>query len=45
MLDAEMTTPMLRSVVEELWPVANGDSVRKKNKPRARWSTIRSLCE
>ncbi|MFD6113761.1 DUF932 domain-containing protein [Streptomyces yangpuensis] len=45
MLDAEMTTPMLRSVVEQLWPVANGDSTRKKNNELTRWNTIRNLFE
>ncbi|MFG2716654.1 DUF932 domain-containing protein [Streptomyces goshikiensis] len=45
MLDAEMTTSMLRSVVEELWPVANGDSARKKTNQATRWSSIRNLFE
>lgn len=45
MLDAEMTTPMLRSVVEELWPVANSDSARKKTNQATRWTTIRNLFE
>lgn len=45
MLDAEMSTPMLRSVVEQLWPVANSDSARKKTNQATRWNTIRNLFE
>ncbi|GAA3239595.1 DUF932 domain-containing protein [Streptomyces lavendulae] len=45
MIEAEMTTPMLRTVVEQLWPVSNADSDRKKNNQRSRWNTIRNLFE
>lgn len=45
MLDAEMTTPMLRTVVEQLWPVSNADTMRKKNNQLSRWNTIRNLFE
>ncbi|MFD9729802.1 DUF932 domain-containing protein [Streptomyces sp. NPDC059072] len=45
MLDAEMTTPMLRTVVDKLWPVADADSTRKKNNQASRWYTIRNLFE
>ncbi|MFF3214112.1 DUF932 domain-containing protein [Streptomyces sp. NPDC002886] len=45
MLDVEMSTPALRSVVNELWPVSGADSSRKKTNQDVRWGTIRKLFE
>lgn len=45
MLDAEMTTPRLRTVVDELWPMTGPDSARKKTNRETRWSSIRRLFE
>lgn len=45
MLDVEMSTPALRSVVNELWPVSGADSSRKKTNQDIRWGTIRKLFE
>lgn len=45
MLDAEMSTPSLHSVVNQLWPIADSDSARKKTNHDVRWSTIRKLFE
>ncbi|MFE1716133.1 DUF932 domain-containing protein, partial [Streptomyces sp. NPDC058728] len=45
MLDAEMTTPKLRTVVDELWPMTGPDSARKKTNRETRWGSIRKLFE
>lgn len=45
MVEAEMSTPALRAVVDQLWPVAPGDSPRKKTNQDIRWGTIRRLFE
>ncbi|MFD9339962.1 DUF932 domain-containing protein [Streptomyces sp. NPDC060028] len=45
MLNAEMTTPKLHTIVDELWPMAGPDSARKKTNRETRWTTIRKLFE
>ncbi|MGW7673011.1 DUF932 domain-containing protein [Streptomyces sp. NPDC054775] len=45
MIEAEMTLNELRSVVNELWPVKDSDSPRKKTNQRQRWGAISNLFE
>ncbi|THA44657.1 DUF945 domain-containing protein [Streptomyces sp. A1136] len=45
MLDAEMSTPALRTVVDTLWPASDNDSARKKTNRDTRWASIRNLFE
>ncbi|WP_406511025.1 DUF945 domain-containing protein [Streptomyces sp. NBC_00161] len=45
MLDVEMSTPGLRKIVDELWPLEGSDSARKKTNRDTRWASIRNLFE
>ncbi|MFE9604558.1 DUF932 domain-containing protein [Streptomyces hokutonensis] len=45
MIQAEMTLSELKSVVDEMWPVQDNDSPRKKTNQRQRWGTISNLFE
>lgn len=45
MLEAEMSTPALRKVVDQLWPSSDSDSTRKKTNRDVRWGSIRNLFE
>ncbi|MFJ3176055.1 DUF932 domain-containing protein [Streptomyces roseus] len=45
MLDVEMSTPGLRKIVDELWPLEGSDSTRKKTNRDTRWASIRNLFE
>ncbi|MET9122154.1 DUF932 domain-containing protein [Streptomyces sp. NPDC004528] len=45
MVEAEMTLAELRSVVDQLWPVVDNDSARKKTNHEQRWGQISHLFE